>query len=55
MKYHRFYKSAAQVLSSLDVHVDEAVEYSTAAKYLDLWRNAAKPHGRPRKRLEPIF
>ena len=27
MKCHRFYKSAAQVLSSLDVHVDEAVEY----------------------------
>nr|DAI23599.1 MAG TPA: hypothetical protein [Caudoviricetes sp.] len=27
MKYHRFYKSAAQVLSSLDIHVDEAVEY----------------------------
>lgn len=27
MKYHRFYKTAAQALRSLDVHVDEAVEY----------------------------
>ena len=27
MKYHRFYKTAAQALRSLYVHVDEAVEY----------------------------
>lgn len=41
MKYHRFYKSAVQALSSLDVHVDEAVEYYGGR---DVFRSLAQYH-----------
>ena len=41
MKYHRFYKTAAQALRSLDVHVDEAVEYYGGR---DVFRSLAQYH-----------
>lgn len=41
MKYHRFYKTAAQALRSLDVHVDKAVEHYGGR---DVFRSLAQYH-----------